>query len=147
MKAREWFVRGNETTDPVEAFANYWRGFNNLYFAVGNGIERDKIRLILSQSISLAQADEMLQANASGISYLLSQPVIDMRGNGKDTTLYIHAFEVATDALAKLKEVFMVIYQVRCNLEHGQKSPSSERDIQLCQYASPLVAQVVDLNT
>lgn len=49
-----------------------------------------------------------------------------MRGNGKDTTPYIHAFEFATDALAKLKEIFMVIYQVRCNLEHGQKSPSSE---------------------
>ena len=69
-----------------------------------------------------------------------------MRGNGRDTSANIQAFNAATDSLAKLQEVFMVIYQVRCNLEHGQKSPSRERDIQLCQAASPLVAHIVGRN-
>jgi len=68
-----------------------------------------------------------------------------MRGNGRDTTANIQAFNVATNSLAKLQEIFMIIYQVRCNLEHGQKSPNSERDIQLCQWASPVVAHVVSL--
>jgi len=146
VTAREWLERGNQATNPIDAFSNFWRGFNNLYFPVGNGLERDKIKLFLSQRISEAQAEEMLQANASGVAYLLSQPVIDMRGNGRDTAQNIQAFNAATGSLTKLQELFIVIYQVRCNLEHGQKSPNRDRDIQLCHFASPLVAHVVDRN-
>jgi hypothetical protein len=34
----------------------------------------------------------------------------------------------------------MVIYQIRCNLAHGQKSPNRERDVQLCK--APLSLRV-----
>jgi hypothetical protein len=144
MRAREWLARGNQASDPIDAFTNFWLGFNNLYFVVGNSRECDKIRLFLSQRVSEAQAEEMLEANIPAIDYLLSEPVIDMRGYGRDTTENITAFNSTTSSLIKLQEVFMVIYQVRCNLVHGQKSPNSKRDVLLCQCASPLVAQVVD---
>jgi len=145
MTAHEWLDRGNQTDDPIDAFTNYWRAFNNL-FSAGCGTERDKIKLFLSQHLSDTQAEEILQSNAAGVTYLLSQPVIDMRGNGKDTAQNIQAFNVASDSLTKLQELFMVAYQVRCNLEHGEKLPSSERDIRLCQSAYPLVANVVAQN-
>ena len=146
VKAREWLDRGNQVTDAIDAFSNYWRGFNNLFFGATQGYERDKIKTFLGQCISEAKAEMLLYEHASEVTYLLSQPVTDMRGNGRDTSDYIQAFNTATGSLAKLQEVFMVIYQVRCNLEHGQKSPSRERDIQLCQCASPLVKQVVSYN-
>lgn len=111
MKAREWLDRGSQVADPVDAFSNFWRGFNNLFFGVGQGQERDKIKSFLSQSISEADAGAILQKHASEIVYLLSQPVIDMRGNGKDTAANIQTFNAATDSLTKLQEVFMVIYQ------------------------------------
>lgn len=142
VKAREWFERGNQEADPVDAFSNFWRSFNNLFFSETSQ-ERDKIKAFLSQSISEAEAEKILQAHAHEIAYLLSQPVIDMRGNGRDTAANIQTFNATTDSRVRLQEVFMVIYQVRCNLEHGQKSPSAERDIQLCRSASPLVAHVV----
>lgn len=146
MKAREWLDRGRQTTDPLDAFTYFWRAFNNLYSTVGQGQERDKIKLFLSQQLSEAQAMEILQSNTDGVSYLLSQPVIDMRGTGKNTMPNIQAFGVAVDSLVKLQELFMVIYQVRCNLEHGKKSPSKDRDIKLCESSAPLVAYVVDHN-
>lgn len=146
MKAREWLDRGRQTADPIDAFTSFWRAFNNLFSAVGNGQERGKIKLFLSQQLSEVQAKEILQNNPAEVLYLLSQPVIDMRGNGKDTTQNIQAFSSAVDSLAKLQELFMVIYQVRCNLEHGEKSPKTVRDIKLCQSAAPLVAYVVDQN-
>jgi hypothetical protein len=146
MKAREWLERGRQQTNPIDAFTDFWRAFNHLFSSVGNGHECDKIKLFLGQQLSEAQAKEILQNNAASVSYLLSQPVIDMRGNGKNTMQNIQAFGMAVDSLAKLKELFMVIYQVRCNLEHGQKSPSIDRDIMLCQSAAPLVAYVVNRN-
>lgn len=145
MKAREWHDRGKQAHDPIDALSNFWRGFNNLYFPLGAGQERDKIRLFLSERIAEANAQELLTAHAVGVDYLLSQPVIDMRGNGRDTMPNIQAFHAAMDSLTRLQELFMVIYQVRCNLEHGQKSPRRERDIQLCQSAFPIVADVVKL--
>lgn len=146
MKAREWLDRGRQTTDPLDAFTCFWRAFNNLYSPIGQGQERDKIKIFLHQQLSEAQAMEILQSNADGVSYLLSQPVIDMRGTGKNTMPNIQAFCIAVDSHAKLQELFMIIYQVRCNLEHGEKSPSRERDIKLCESAAPLVAYVVDHN-
>lgn len=142
VKAQEWLVRGNETNS-IDAFSNFWRGFNNLYFGLGQGQERDKIRAFIAQNISEKNANELLYSCSSEVAYLLSQPVIDMRGNGKNTSANIDVFNTESNFSAKLQEVFMVIYQVRCNLEHGQKSPSIERDVKLCESAAPLVAALI----
>ncbi|CAB1370179.1 hypothetical protein [Denitratisoma oestradiolicum] len=133
-------------SDPIDVFSSYWRGFNNLFSSVGQGQERDLIKSYLGVNISPEQAQEVLDKNATEIDYLLSQPVIDMRGNGKDTLPNIDAFQGAADTKAKLSELFMVIYQVRCNLEHGQKSPTSDRDVRLCACAAPIVSYVLERN-
>jgi hypothetical protein len=147
LKAREWVLQGRQAGDPFAAFSCFWRGFNNLYSNPSLGPERETIKHFLSEHLSNTKAQDILQANQDCVAYLLSQPVIDMRGNGKDTADHIELFNSAVNSSAKLQEVFMVIYQIRCNLEHGQKSPSRDRDIQLCQHAAPLVASVVECVT
>ena len=144
MKARKWLERGMITTDPVEAFSCFWRGFNNLFSSAGNGQERELIRAFLTNNLTGIQAHEILMSNAESVGILLSKPVIDMRRNGKDSAPYIHAFNTAIDPQTKVQELFMIIYQVRCNLEHGQKSPTNERDIQLCKCAAPIIAHVIE---
>lgn len=146
MKAREWLERGKKLADPIDAFSSYWRGFNNLFSSIGHGQERDQIKSYVGARITSEQSQEILDTNAANIDYLLSQPVIDMRGNGKDTSPNIQAFNIAVDSKAKLSELFMVIYQVRCNLEHGQKSPSRDRDVRLCACAAPVISYVLERN-
>lgn len=46
-------------------------------------------------------------------------------------------------SIEQLKSIFMMIYQVRCNLEHGQKSPTGERDILLCKHSSLILEMVL----
>jgi len=145
VKAREWHERGRNAPDPIEGFSNSWRAFNNLFFRVIAANERDKIMTFLRDRISQLKATELIGAHDPEVKYLLSQPVIDMRGNGRDTKSNIEAFHAATDSLVKLQQLFMVIYQVRCNLEHGQKSPTRERDVQLCRSALPILTAVVGL--
>ncbi len=130
MKAREWLLQGRQASDPANAFSCFWRGFNNLYSnpSPEPEPEREKIKRFLSERLPEAKAQDILQANPACVAYLLSQPVIDMRGNGKDTAGHIELFNSAVNSSVKLQEVVMVIYQVRCNLEHGQKSPSRDRD-------------------
>lgn len=147
VKAREWLKRGKSGKDPVDSFSNLWRGFNNLYFTMENGQERDKIKHFLNQNISVSEAEKILWDYSSQVAYLLSQPVIDMRGNGRDTSSNIQTFNTTTVPLIRLEEVFMVIYQIRCNLEHGQKSPNRKRDVELCLSAIPLLEYVLEKNS
>lgn len=147
MKASEWLDRGMLSSDPIDAFSNLWRAFNNLYFPVRTGTEREKISQFLAAGVSEPQAEELLGSNgaAVAVAYLLARPVIDMRMNGRDTSEYIEAYHGAESDALRLQQLFMVIYQVRCNLEHGQKSPSEERDVKLCEASVPLVAGVLRL--
>lgn len=147
MKAREWLQRSCEAEDPIDEFSHAWRAFNHLYFPVNGQNERDKIRRYLKDSVDEIMAERLLQKHEDEIDYLTVEPVIDMRGNGRDTARYIEGFEGEGEAVGKVQEIFMIIYQVRCNLEHGQKSPSRERDVELCRSACPLVQRVVDENT
>lgn len=142
MKAREWLKRGEESADPFDALSNYWRGFNNLF--AGRGQERDLISAFLRAHVDEQFAAALLGNHAQEAHTLLSQPVKDMRGNGKDTSPFMKEFAKVATALDKLVALFMVIYQVRCNFEHGQKSPSRGRDEALCKAACSFVQRVVD---
>lgn len=146
MKASEWLDRGMRSSDPIDAFSNLWRAFNNLYFPTEASTERKKILQFLAAGVSEPQAEELLDRNEGAVAYLLSRPVIDMRMNGKDTSGYLEAYHSSESTALKLRQLFMVIYQVRCNLEHGQKSPHEERDVMLCEASVPLVAAVLRLH-
>ncbi len=141
MIAREWLERGANAQSPFEAFTNFWIAFNNLYGPDG-AREIDRIVGFLSDNTTTTQASKVIQDHPDQIAYLLSEPVIDMRGNGRDTAEAIVAFHGTADPLEQLRQLFRVIYQVRCNLLHGQKSPTVVRDEHLCNCSAPIVAAV-----
>lgn len=141
MKALEWLERGSSSDDPFNALSNYWRAFNNLF--AGQGNERQLISLYLHKKVNDQFAWSLIDAYSKQADDLLSMPVVDMRGNGRDTSQFIQQFDQASTALEKLVALFMIIYQVRCNFEHGQKSPSQQRDQMLCEAACPFVSAVV----
>lgn len=146
MSALDWLERGERESDSFNKMFNIWCAFNNLFFQVRNGSERAKIETFLQQKIEQERASDILQRHTSEISYLLSKPIFDMRGNGNNTGKNITKFNNATEPVEKLVQVFMIIYQVRCNFDHGQKSPLNERDAELCRLAAPIVAEVVRLS-
>jgi hypothetical protein len=145
MIAREWLERGRKAKSPIDAVTDYWRGFNNLYAAARSiGDERTKIRAYLTHTVSDQDAQEILAVDEQALAYLLSKPVMDMRGTGRDTHREMESFTASREPNVKLAELFMIIYQVRCNLEHGNKSPTAERDKDLCRASAPFVAAVVE---
>ena len=117
-------------------------GFNNLYGPNG-AAEIDRITGFLSARIPPAEAARRLHGGAKEIVDLRATPVKDVRGNGDDTANAIGAFHGTADPLEQLRQLFRVIYQVRCNLLHGQKSPTADRDQQLCACSAPIIAAVV----
>jgi len=145
MKAQKWLARVKGTVDPFNRLSEAWRGFNNLFFPVRATNEREKIKSFLLSKTSANDASALMGMYKREIAYLLSKPVVDMRGNGNDTSDNIAAYHSTTDPVRRVVELFMIIYQVRCNLEHGQKAPDTPRDAELCAYSSSIVARVVEL--
>jgi hypothetical protein len=141
--AREWLDRGMAAASPIDAFRDFWIGFNSLYASALKVPERAKIEIYLNAMVPVAVASQFIANHPTQIQYLLSQPVIDMRGNGKDTGPDIIRYNTSNNDLEKLISLFMVIYQVRCNLEHGQKLPSNPRDFRLCEDSAPIVHSVL----
>ncbi len=137
-KASAWLNRGNAQEDPIYVFQDFWIGFNNLYNNSSSSKESEKIKTWIEDNVSEGESQQILQDYVLDVDYLLLEPVINM-ANGKEITSNRTSFESAVDSKMKLKELFMIIYKVRCNLLHGQKTPSRERDVKLCQSASPFV--------
>lgn len=103
--AREWLHRGAAASDAFDALSNYWRGFNSLY--AGKGQERELISAFVRARADEQFAQRLLDAHTGESAVLLSQPVIDMRGNGKDTSQHVAEFTAATTASDRLVALFM----------------------------------------
>ncbi|EKN3681988.1 hypothetical protein OU500_000371 [Yersinia enterocolitica] len=142
MKAEEWIQLGDEKQNPMDKFEDYWKAFNNLFsFYENNRTEKLKINDILNNCID--NADDLLERFRADINYLISMPVINMnRVSSRNASENIDNFNHETAPLDKLKAVFMIIYQIRCNLIHGEKSPTRTRDTELCDHAAGLVREV-----
>lgn len=97
MKAREWLERGAANGDSFDALSNYWRGFNGLF--AGQNQERQLISAFLQSKLNEQFAQSLLGAHANEANELLSLPINDMRGNGKDTSQYIAQIHAAAAAL------------------------------------------------
>ncbi|WNM57890.1 hypothetical protein [Candidatus Nitrospira allomarina] len=141
--AREWLQRGKLAQSPIDAFTDFWRAFNNLYSAHPGIREIERVRAFLMARVPSVAAATILSSHQEQVDYLLSQPVSDMRGNGRNTKTAVAAFRAGGSDQEKLCELFTIIYQVRCNLQHGQKSPTVDRDLRLCECSAPVVAEVV----
>ncbi|MDC9511690.1 HEPN domain-containing protein [Pseudoalteromonas sp. CST5] len=144
MKSIEWLERGLNQNDPIDCLSNCWMGFNSLYSNSSSKTEVDSIKSFIDTNVDLKVAQELLDIHQIEITYFMTRPVIDMRGNGKSSQTDIDIFNSTDCAVSKLKSILMVIYQVRCNLMHGQKSPSRDRDVDLCKHSWPFVAELVD---
>ncbi|MGF1788902.1 hypothetical protein L4D00_24250 [Photobacterium swingsii] len=144
MKAVEWLDRGLSHDDPMDCFTNCWIGFNNLYSNYPADSERSSIKNFVDANVTESVAEELINLHNEEISYFISQAVINMSNTEQNTQRDINSYNISESFIAKLKSILMMTYQVRCNVIHGSKSPNRERDVELCRYSWPFIAELVD---
>lgn len=146
-KAQEWLEEGRKSIinkeNPMDSFDDFYKALNSLYNYMEGEHERKKIKNLIQTKISQVYAKEILEKYNKDIDYLLSEPVIDMKAIENNTNRNIIIYRKAKNNIQKLQEIFMIIYQIRCNLDHGNKSPSRERDCILCQHSLPFLESIV----
>ena len=125
------------TSAPKEwnEFAALWMAFNSVYGGETDSRERARVMSCIRRNFTDRAALRVLRAATKPVDRILEIPPGNMLLNRWDpkfraasqrsAALYRNKGETAVGRLAA---VGGVLYQVRCNLIHGNKDPNKDRD-------------------
>lgn len=137
---REWYSLADVAPDPLTRFVFLWICFNAwLAFESQQLGDRKMINWLkggASEGSVLRSACEDAR-RAAAFSTLLREiasegPVSDPRPGGQSVSVDLCAHEYFGDLVE-------FVYQVRCNLFHGQKRPDADRDLILVRLCGSVV--------
>lgn len=129
-----WYEYGCKNREPSYVrFLAHWMAFNWLYSNFPGDDERSKIESFLNHYYSCIEANT--DFNNPIYKPFFCKEVIDMKYKNsywskKNFQTLINPHQPMKD---RINALFMTMYQVRCNLFHGQKNPESSRDRELVE--------------
>jgi hypothetical protein len=133
-----------------QEFIQDWVSFNACYNAAGGKSERDRVTNIIREYIAPGEATQLLQNLASAVEYFSRLPPGDDRRAAHNPNFRRQSTEdlqvvndVSATPVERLARLMSVVYQVRCNLMHGDKDPDSKRDRELVKYSRVVLQQVL----
>lgn len=133
--AKGWIKKANDENDPYNKFISAYVALNFLYQGFVSGdTERKKMSLYMMdccQKLSINPFDPI-----SCVSEYLNFPVIDERPGKTARKWNTQAGDNIT--------LFEAIYQVRCNLFHGNKLLSDKRNQKLVEEGAAVILKVLN---
>ena len=140
--AREWQAEASRDARSAHQinnrFLKLWIALNALYALRFDHLDGDHTQLR-----QFADWDPVLEAHRRGLDrHVYRRAVENLAAYGvynyrRDTTIVVPEPYTSRDVLD-------AIYQIRCNLFHGRKSPSSLRDARLVQSACRIIVHLVN---
>ena len=132
-----WKLRGQQENDPFVKFFFFYVCFDAWITAEsGKDNDTDKLRWFLCTNNCLKESRLDFWKSSQTQSLLISlkniSPIEDMRPNHRGE------YKELKDT-NNLEEVVRFIYQIRCNLFHGSKSPINSRDTNLVDLSGRLL--------
>lgn len=127
-------------------FLKLWMAFNAIYnVREKEHVEREQVRRSVDY-IEEHRAAELLDRLHDAARQLAEDPPGDMR-YASDSPAFYAAVKQDVEALRdgggsatqKMGALLALVYQVRCNLIHGNKDPGRERDLQLIQVSNTVL--------
>lgn len=118
-------------------FIGRWIAFNAVFKEYFSGSERGSLMACIQNSIPNGVADAVLDSLQPEITFLANLPPGDMRFRGdprfrvRSTDDMRIVCDISRMPIERLAHLVAVVYQVRCNLFHGEKNPTHLRDHQL----------------
>jgi len=144
--AQTWFEKANQAEDHYDRFVYLWFALNALYNEFFTGSERKAISdLIYSDDYRLnnSKINEIL--NIPEVEFFKNRIIRDCRGNGRDTCAYAAILKSNSYShKKKLDNLLKILYQVRCNLFHGNKMFGRDSDDEVILHASTALRKVVE---
>lgn len=136
--------------DTWREFSTLWMAFNAIYGGEMDRRERARVMACVRSVFTDSAAIRVLRAVTKSVDQILAVPPADLRLNRWDprfraasarcAALYRNPAETPRSRLAG---VCGTLYQVRCNLIHGSKDPTSGRDRMLVDQSLAILRVLV----
>lgn len=131
-----WSLNGQRETNPFVKFFFFYMCFDAwITEESGEDIDSGKLRWLFNSSNCLKDSWSGLKTEKfnSWLSELKNHPPIeDTRPNHRNELICI-------DDISNFKQIVRFLYQVRCNLFHGHKSPMNRDDNSLVSLSSMIL--------
>lgn len=125
-----------------DEYTRAWSSFNQFYNAESDGSERSRAMNSILNHMSESQAQNLLVRLTDSIAFFTRLPPADMRRNKADEGYRLKGkqdLDIVNDShkasLERIAHLVSVLYQVRCNLVHGEKDPDSKRDHEVVSWS------------
>ena len=136
----DWVNNGNQSNDTYNKFFAYFVALNFLYNHEFENIssERERLALFVAKMISDNKFRDF-KITLDNNSELTKRQILDMRA-GKPSKLY----KLEDIKNGNIVSIFLMIYQIRCNLFHGGKELYCDRDKNLVNDANCILKQFLE---
>ncbi len=148
----DWYRYGTEINDPFFVkFMAMWMIFNFLYNDhykrnYGNGYKKDGIKIDAycrdKKEILTRVYDKVFK---SSFIEIFKDNAVNSLGNSNDGISNWKILKNKNAAPAeRMKALLKIIYIVRCNLFHGWKNPTNERDVELIRCSGEILQMIIE---
>lgn len=141
--ALRWYKYGLEhDEDFISKFMMHWIAFNWLYSTCGNKSERQNIKDYCKRADTKRKLALYDPFETDEIEVFKQGPVLRMGGpeSGDDPEdLWESICHGRNNSTQRATDLLLTIYQVRCNLFHGSKSPDDSRDLALVEASAEIM--------
>src|SRR5208283_747131 len=140
--AKSWVHKAKEEKDPFDKFVYLWFAFNALY---GQYLEKedDKEKYL----ICTCSKDYLKQVPRRNLQSILNKDYVRFfenriirdcrRKSGKDTRENVSSLKNTSNTLSyRVTSLLLILYQVRCNLFHGDKMYERDSDQEVIKNAA-----------
>lgn len=143
--AIEWFEEG-KSKETVFKFMAFWLAFNFMYSRSVYDKEEKLINEFLDDNKDkLKNSYDKIFSNMIDLEIFNELPVYDGRGGRRKKAVETHNnFLYACDKTEKARALILMIYQVRCNLFHGNKSLGNKRDMKLIKASADVMEIILE---
>ena len=144
--AQKWYRKAISADDDYERFVFLWFAFNALYNEFFSGSERKAIGDLVYTDryrINNARIKDILET--SHAEFFQERIIRDCRGNGLDTSESAAVLRSSDYSQKKrLRNLLIILYQVRCNLFHGNKMFGRDSDDEVMINAAFVLTGIIE---
>lgn len=119
-------------------FISLWVTFNAIYELTCSSVSGDKNKVSAFSELPEAQSTHI-----ELMSSAVYKQAVDILAENGILKLPSRNSRQEINDINNLKEVMLCVYQVRCNLFHGGKTPEDARDLEVVGAAYTIVAELI----
>lgn len=143
--AKTWLNKAKQEEDCFDRFVSLWFAFNALYNEFLYRYEKDAIIDLVDDRryfIGDRRLNKIL--SSPSVDFFKRRVIRDCKGTGQDTRQEQIKLKSFGPPKMRLKNLLLILYQVRCNLFHGNKMYGRDADNEVIGHASAVLLDIMN---